>query len=57
MVSFYTLPSTIIGHATYKLLKAAYSYYNIAYTVPIENLVRDGLIFARKVCSDSKTEI
>jgi len=48
LVSFYTLPSTIIGNQTYKTLKAAYSYYNIATTVPLVNLVRDALVFAKK---------
>jgi len=48
LISFYTLPSTIIGNQTYKTLKAAYSYYNVAKTVPLIELVRDALIFAKK---------
>jgi len=48
LVSFYTLPSTIIGNQTHKTLKAAYSYYNVATTVPLVNLVRDALSFAKK---------
>jgi len=48
IVSFYTLPSTIIGNATYKTLKAAYSYYNVAHTVPLVNLVKDALFFAKQ---------
>jgi len=48
LVSFYTLPSTIIGNQNYKTLKAAYSYYNVATTVPLTDLVRDALVFAKK---------
>jgi glycylpeptide N-tetradecanoyltransferase len=49
LLSFYTLPSTIIGNATYKTLKAAYSYYTVATSVPLVDLVRDGLILAKQV--------
>jgi glycylpeptide N-tetradecanoyltransferase len=28
-ISFYTLPSTILRHEKHKLLKVAYSYYNV----------------------------
>jgi len=48
LVSFYTLPSTIIGNDKYKILKAAYSYYNIANTVPLVKLVQDALVFAKQ---------
>jgi len=48
LASFYSLPSTIIGNKNYKTLKAAYSYYNIATTVPLPDLIRDALIFAKK---------
>jgi glycylpeptide N-tetradecanoyltransferase len=48
LVSFYTLPSTIIGHPNYKNLKAAYSFYNVATSVPLDKLVKDALIFAKK---------
>jgi len=46
-ISFYTLPSTIIGNQTYKLLKAAYSFYTVATSVSLEALVKDALIFAK----------
>lgn len=49
LVGFYTLPSTIIGNQTYRTLKAAYSYYNVATTVPLADLVKDALIFAKQV--------
>jgi len=48
MTSFYTLPSTIIGNAQYKSLKAAYSFYNIATSVPLISLMKDALTFAKK---------
>jgi len=47
LVSFYTLSSTVIGNATHHTLKAAYSYYNIATTVKLQDLVHDALIFAK----------
>lgn len=50
LISFYTLPSTIIGNPNYKTLKAAYSYYNVATSVPLVQLMKDALVFAKKVC-------
>ena len=29
-ISFYTLPSSVLKHVEHRLLKAAYSYYNVA---------------------------
>jgi len=52
MLSFYTLPSTIIGNDKYKSLKAAYSYYNVASTVDMKDLITDALILARKLNFD-----
>lgn len=46
--SFYSLPSTILGHDKYNLLKAAYSYWNVATTVPIHELMYDALILAKQ---------
>ncbi|KAL2608665.1 hypothetical protein R1flu_027238 [Riccia fluitans] len=46
--SFYTLPSTIIGNDNYSLLKAAYSYYNVATSVPLLSLMSDALIMAKR---------
>jgi glycylpeptide N-tetradecanoyltransferase len=46
--SFYSLPSTILGHDKYNLLKAAYSYWNVATTVPLHELMFDALIFAKQ---------
>jgi len=45
--SFYSLPSSILGHEKHTLLKAAYSYWNVATTVPLHELMYDALIFAR----------
>jgi len=46
--SFYSLPSTILGNDKYNLLKAAYSYWNVATTVPLHELMYDALIFAKQ---------
>ncbi|KAJ9465044.1 Glycylpeptide N-tetradecanoyltransferase 1 [Diplonema papillatum] len=46
--SFYTLQSTIIGAKKYKLLKAAYCYYNVANTVSLKELLDDAMILAKQ---------
>ena len=46
--SFYHLPSSIIGHEKHSVLNAAYSYYNVATTVPLKQLMNDLLIFAKQ---------
>jgi len=46
--SFYSLPSTILGNDKYNLLKAAYSYWNVAKTVPLYELMHDALILAKQ---------
>ncbi|GBG75737.1 hypothetical protein CBR_g20984 [Chara braunii] len=48
MCSFYTLPSTVIGNENYKVLKAAYSYYNVAKKTPLLQLMNDALIMAKR---------
>merc|ERR1711972_326695 len=45
--SFYSLPSSILGNDKYTLLKAAYSYWNVATTVPLHELMYDALVFAK----------
>ncbi|ETV68154.1 hypothetical protein H257_15884 [Aphanomyces astaci] len=45
--SFYHLPSTIIGNTTHKTLFAAYSFYNVATTVPLTRLMHNCLIMAK----------
>ncbi|XP_050545821.1 glycylpeptide N-tetradecanoyltransferase 1 [Daktulosphaira vitifoliae] len=47
LVSFYTLPSTIMHHPTYRTLKAAYSFYNVSTKTPWIELMQDALISAR----------
>jgi len=49
LVSFYTLPSTIMHHPTYRTLKAAYSFYNVSTKTPWIELMQDALISARDV--------
>jgi glycylpeptide N-tetradecanoyltransferase len=46
--SFYQLPSSILGNDKYNLLKAAYSYWNVATTVSLPDLMTDALILAKQ---------
>lgn len=48
MISFYSLPSSIIKNPNYKILNAAYSFCNAAMKTPIADLMRDALILARQ---------
>ncbi|XP_061179853.1 glycylpeptide N-tetradecanoyltransferase 2-like [Saccostrea echinata] len=48
-VSFYTLPSTVMHHPQYKMLKAAYSFYNVSMATPWVDLMQDALIVARNM--------
>ena len=50
LISFYHLPSTILGKD--ETLFAAYSYYNIATSMALTDLMRDALILANKTGSD-----
>jgi glycylpeptide N-tetradecanoyltransferase len=52
MCSFYHLPSSIMKHPKHKLLRAAYSFYNVATTVPLKDLMMDLLILAKQVDMD-----
>eukprot|EP00903_Cladosiphon_okamuranus_P011709 g11012.t1 len=52
MCSFYHLPSTVIGHAKHRTLNAAYSFYNVATTVTMTELMRDSLVLARNLGMD-----
>ncbi|XP_025093637.1 glycylpeptide N-tetradecanoyltransferase 1-like isoform X3 [Pomacea canaliculata] len=51
-VSFYTLPSTVMHHPTHKLLKAAYSFYNVSGATPWVDLMQDALIVAKNMGFD-----
>ena len=50
LISFYHLPSAILGKD--ETLHAAYSYYNVATTMPLVELMRDALILADQCGSD-----
>jgi len=47
-VSFYTLPSTVLGNKNHKTLKAAYSFYNVSTKTNLVQLINDALIFAKQ---------
>ncbi|XP_048754458.1 glycylpeptide N-tetradecanoyltransferase 2-like [Ostrea edulis] len=51
-VSFYTLPSTVMHHPQHKLLKAAYSFYNVSTVTPWVDLMQDALIVAKNMGFD-----
>ncbi|KAF2074237.1 hypothetical protein CYY_004447 [Polysphondylium violaceum] len=46
--SYYNLPSSIIGNQKHKTLKAAFSFYNVATTTTIKELIDDALLVAKK---------
>merc|ERR1712194_244038 len=50
--SFYSLPSSILGHEKHNLLKAAYSYWNVATSVSLVDLMSDALIYAKQMDFD-----
>ncbi len=50
--SFYNLPSSVLGHKDYKLIKAAYSFYNVATTCSLQQLINDALHFAARADFD-----
>ncbi|KAG7209847.1 hypothetical protein KM043_011452 [Ampulex compressa] len=52
MVSYYTLPSSIMHHQTHKALLAAYSFYNVSTVTPWVELMTDALISARNLGFD-----
>ncbi len=47
MISFYHLPSSVIGNEKYPTLYAVYSFYNVARTVDLKVLMGDALVKAR----------
>ncbi|KAL4101831.1 hypothetical protein PRIC1_005579 [Phytophthora ramorum] len=50
--SFYHLPSTIIGNDRHKKLNAVYSFYNVATSVTLTQLMQDALIMAKNEHAD-----
>ncbi len=55
LISFYSLPSTVVDHPVHKKLSIAYSFYNVATSVPLKDLLHDALILANKVRFGSAT--
>lgn len=51
-VSYYTLPSTVMHHPVHKVLKAAYSFYNVATKATWIDLMNDALISAKQLNFD-----
>lgn len=47
LVSYYALPSTVMHHPTHKLIRAAYSFYNVSTKTPWCDLMNDALIAAK----------
>lgn len=47
LVSFYTLPSTVVNNPKYSALKAAYSFYTVATTISMHDLMYDALVLAK----------
>lgn len=52
LLSFYTLPSTVIGHETYNSLKAAYMFYTVPGATPLQQLMQDALTLAHSTGHD-----
>lgn len=52
LVSYYCLPSTVMHHPTHKQLKAAYSFYNVATSTSLLDLINDALISAKNLNFD-----
>ena len=50
--SFYSLPSSILKHETHKLLRVAYSYYNVSTTDRLKQGIEDMLVVARDLGYD-----
>ena len=49
LISFYSLPSSISGHAEHKTLFAAYSFYNVFTKSEPQFLMTDALAIAKQV--------
>lgn len=47
LVSFYSLPSSVIRHPVHTVLNAAYSFCTAAMSTPVVDLLGDALVFAR----------
>jgi glycylpeptide N-tetradecanoyltransferase len=52
LVSFYHLPSTVIGNAKHSHLYAAYLYYYVSDAIPLKQLLEDTLVLAAEARID-----
>jgi len=52
MLSFYALPSSILGNDKHRTLNAAYSYYYFTTKTPLVQLMNDALILAKRLDFD-----
>merc|ERR1711971_262709 len=50
--SFYSLPSSILGSEKHDRLNAAYSYWNVATSVSLDELMYDALVYAKQLDFD-----
>ncbi|KAI1713424.1 glycylpeptide N-tetradecanoyltransferase 1 [Ditylenchus destructor] len=48
LISFYSLPSSVMHNPKYTHIRAAYSFYNVAASVSLSQLMNDALILAKK---------
>eukprot|EP00921_Rhytidocystis_pertsovi_P015269 GHVQ01024340.1.p1 GENE.GHVQ01024340.1~~GHVQ01024340.1.p1 ORF type:complete len:166 (+),score=11.02 GHVQ01024340.1:66-563(+) len=48
VISFYMVPSSVIGNEKHQLVTAAYSYYNVATSTTLRELIEDALILAKQ---------
>lgn len=59
LVSYYTLPSSVIGNDKYDSLKAAFMYYTVATKTPLQDLMHDILVLAsnRYACDWTSSQL
>ncbi len=48
MISFYNLPSQVMNNPKHKMIKAAYSFYNVHTENPLTQIMNDALILAKQ---------
>jgi glycylpeptide N-tetradecanoyltransferase len=47
LISFYSLPSTVVNNPMHKSINAAYAFYNVATSMSLQALMTEALILAR----------
>jgi len=50
--SFYFLPSSVMNNPKHNVMRAAYSFYNVATSVDLKDLMKDALVLAKKENQD-----